>query len=784
MQTKYVVWFEEINKGSVGIVGGKGSNLGEMLQSNFPVPYGFVVTSAAYFYLLEYNGLREDMKRILSYVNYENSKELSQASEAIKRMIKTAEVPKDLLHTITHHYLHLVEKEAQIYRDSAFNQAAKHLASSFKEPLVAVRSSATAEDLPDASFAGQQETFLNVHGENNLIDKVRSCWASLFTERAMYYRNEQKYDHMKVGLAAVVQRMVQSERSGIAFSIDPMTNSKEVVTIEAIYGLGEYIVGGKVTPDHYEVRKNDLEIIKKEIKQQHVQLIKKGIDNEEVTLSKSDGSEQKLDDDHIKKLASLIMSIEKHYSFPQDIEWAMEKDMLYIVQSRPITTIHKETNDEKLQKNFSPLEVGNHEIILTGSPASPGFATGKPVIIHSPDEIDKIKPGDVLVAPMTDPDYVPAMKRAVAIVTELGGRTSHAAIVSRELGIPAIVGAEHATKILSHEDVVTVNGTSGEVFRGELALRLPTAEQVKEKAAHKKIHTNTKIYINLAQVDEAEEMAKLDVEGIGLMRAEFIMANIGIHPKLIVEQGKQKEFINKLATELEKVVKPFSPRPVVYRATDFKSNEYRNLEGGKKYEPVEENPMIGFRGASRYIVWKEVFDMELEAIKKVRADGYKNLHLMIPFVRTPLELMQIKSILREHDLIDIPSFKLWMMVEVPSAVILLDEFLEMGIDGISIGTNDLTMLLLGVDRDSSNVAHIYSEQSPAVLWALKRIVTKARKHNVTVSVCGQAPSDYPDIVEKLVEWGVTSLSLNPDAVDRTRALIHECEKKLWHTLDQ
>lgn len=785
MNEKYVVWFEEVDKASVSIVGGKGANLGEMLQAGFPVPYGFVITSAAYFYLLEHNDLKKDMTKILSYINFENQKELSQASEAIKRMIKTADVPKDLLHTITHHYLHLVSKEAEIYSNSLFNQAAKHLGASIKMPLVAVRSSATAEDLPDASFAGQQETFLNVQGENHLIEKVRSCWASLFTERAMYYRHHQNYNHMKVGLAAVVQRMVQSEKSGIAFSIDPISNNRDVVTIESIYGLGEYIVGGKVTPDHYEVKKNDLSIIKKEVKQQHIKLVRKGSGNEELKLNKAEGNEQKMADDLIKKLAELIAKVEHHYNFPQDIEWAYEKGILYIVQSRPITTMDKKSGEASKSgtQNFTTLQVGNHKVILTGSPASPGFATGNPVIVHSPDEIDKIKQGDVLVAPMTDPDYVPAMKRASAIVTELGGRTSHAAIVSRELKIPAVVGAEHATKVLAHQTEITVNGTTGEVFEGALKLKLP--EKIEETHTQKKkIHTHTKVYINLAQVGEAEEMAKLDVDGIGLMRAEFIMADIGIHPKLIVEQGQQKKFINHLAAQLEKVVRPFSPRPVVYRATDFKSNEYRNLEGGKKYEPVEENPMLGFRGASRYIVWKEVFDMELEAIKKVRSDGYKNLNLMIPFVRTPFELMHIKSILREHDLLDVPSFKLWMMVEVPSAVILLDEFLEMGIDGISIGTNDLTMLLLGVDRDSSHVAHIYSEQNPAVLWALKRIVTKAKKHNVTVSVCGQAPSDYPDIVEKLIEWGVTSLSLNPDAVDRTRELIHECEKKLWHSLQK
>lgn len=777
MQRKYVAWFEEVDKHDVGIVGGKGANLGEMLQAGFPVPYGFVVTSAAYFYLLAYNNLQKDIAQTLSYVNFENSKELSQASVTIKRLLKTAEVPKDLVRTIIHHYLHLVEKEAKLYKESTLTQAAQHLSASYNDPLVAVRSSATAEDLPEASFAGQQETFLNVQGENNLIDKVRSCWASLFTERAIYYRHHQNYDHVKVGLAAVVQRMVQSEKSGIAFSIDPVTNNKDTVTIEAIYGLGEYIVGGKVTPDHYEVQKKSLLITKKEVKQQLVKLVKKGPLNVEISVKKLEGATQKIDDTHIQQLAQLVINIERHYFFPQDIEWAYEKGKLFILQARPITTIHSQKS-----KNFSPLEIGSHEILLAGSPASPGIASGTPVVIHSPQEIDKIKHGDILVAPITDPDYVPAMKRAAAIVTELGGRTSHAAIVSRELHIPAVVGAEHATRKLLHEKRITVNGSTGEVLRGELKLKISGGEQKAASASRKKFHTLTKVYVNLAQVDEAEEVAKMDVDGIGLMRAEFIMADMGVHPKLVIEQGTQEKFIKTLSTQLEKVLKPFSPRPVVYRATDFKSNEYRNLEGGKKYEPVEENPMLGFRGASRYIVWKEVFDMELEAIKKVRAHGYKNLHLMIPFIRTPFELMQIKSMLREHGLHDLPSFKLWIMVEVPSTVILLDEFLKLGIDGISIGTNDLTMLLLGVDRDSSYVAHIYSEQNPAVLWALKKIITTARKHNVTVSVCGQAPSDYPDIVEKLVEWGVTSLSLNPDAVDRTRQLIYEYEKKLWHTL--
>lgn len=777
---KNIVWFSEVDKGSVGQVGGKGANLGEMLQSGFPIPFGFVVTAQAYFYIIKENELEKDIQQYLDLINFDNPNELHDGASAIRRLIRNADIPHDLLNDIHTYYHHLARKEAEVYKKHESHQVLKHLRSTLKAPLVAVRSSATAEDLPDASFAGQQQTFLNIQGENHLVEKIKGCWASLFTERAMYYRHHNKYDHMKVGLAAVVQRMVQSDTSGIAFSIDPVTNDKTTITIEAIHGLGEYIVGGKVTPDHYEVSKKTFEITKKEIVNQKIKLIKKGDENVEVKVSSSSGKKQKLADAKIIELAKIVANIENHYYFPQDIEWAVEDGNVFIVQSRPITTTGKTDSKEEKRDKSAELEKGKHEILVTGSPASPGIGTGKPVVVMKPDEIDKIHEGDVLVAPMTDPDYVPAMKRASAIVTELGGRTSHAAIVSRELNIPAVVGAEEATKILAKEKEVTVNGSSGEVFKG--ALKIKISDEEKQKKPSKKIHTMTKIYMNLAQVDQAKEAAKLPVDGVGLMRAEFMMADIGVHPKLIIEKGQQKEFIDKIATAMMKVAKPFAPRPVVYRATDFKSNEYRHLKGGSTYEPEEENPMIGFRGASRYIQWKDVFDMELEAIKKVRDEGYKNFWLMIPFVRTPVELMQIKTIIKEHGLEDSPSFKLWIMVEVPSAVILLEDMIKVGIDGVSIGTNDLTMLMLGVDRDSAEVAHLYSEQNDAVMWALRKIVKTARKHDVTVSVCGQAPSDYPDIAEALVRWGATSLSLNSDAVDRTRELISELEGKLWHTL--
>lgn len=779
MKGKYVVWFNEVDKKDVGLVGGKGANLGEMIQSGFPVPFGFVITAKSYFYVIKENELEKQIKQFIDLINFDNPNELHDGASAIRRLIRNAEIPHDLLNEIHTYYHHLAREEAKMYRKHASQQILKHLSSTIKAPLVAVRSSATAEDLPDASFAGQQETFLNVKGENELIEKVRRSWASLFTERAMYYRNQKRFDHMKVGLASVVQRMVQSDKSGISFSIDPVTNDKTKITIEAIDGLGEYIVGGNVTPDHYEVDKKTYEITKKEVKRQTIKLVKKGADNKEVKVSASQGKKQKLPDNQIVALAKIVASIEDHYFFPQDIEWAVEKDQIFIVQSRPITTIKTKKEEKEVKDNYTKIDIGDHKVILTGSPASPGIGHGKVVIIKDASEIDKIKKGDVLVAPMTDPDYVPAMKRAAAIVTELGGRTSHAAIVSRELNIPAVVGTENAIEVLRNIDTITVNGSSGEVYEGELKIKIPETEKKIQKTHPK---TVTKIYMNLAQVDEAKNAAKLPVDGIGLLRAEFMMADIGIHPKLIIEQGKQKEFIDKIADSLIKVLKPFAPRPVVYRATDFKSNEYRHLKGGEKYEPVEENPMIGFRGASRYIKWQEVFDMELEAIKKVRERGYKNINLMIPFVRTPVELMQIKSIIKAHGLDESPSFKLWIMVEVPSAVILLEDMIKLGIDGVSIGTNDLTMLMLGVDRDSADVAHLYSEQNEAVMWALRKVVLTCKKHNITCSVCGQAPSDYPDIAEALVRWGTTSLSLNSDAIDRTREMVHELEKKLWHSL--
>jgi len=782
MRQKFLVWFEEVNKEDVGLVGGKGANLGEMTCAHLPIPYGFIVTSYAYFLFLKEAKIEGRIKEFLANVNVNNSGELNQASDHIQNLILNSPVPPLLIKQIYDYYDNLLLKEAKYLKlsQSPLHQAARRLQHIYSRPLVAVRSSATAEDLPNASFAGQQETYLNVRGENHLLQKIRQCWASLFTARAIYYRHEQGFDHFKIGLAAVIQRMIQSQKSGIAFSIDPVTNDRKKIVIEAIFGLGEYIVQGKVTPDHYEVDKNSFVLLKQDIKYQNAKYVKKGLSNVEIKLSKSEGSTMKLLPMEITKLALLVKDIEKHYYFPQDIEWAIENGRIFIVQSRPITTVKSvgvNLNQSKSVKaDLTDLTDHNRfQPLLVGSPASPGIGVGPVCIIHTPREIDKVHHGDVLVAPQTNPDYVPAMKKASAIVTDKGGRTSHAAIVSRELGIPAVVGTETATKILKNNSVVTVNGQTGEIFQGGRVSKHLNSQHDEQKKTHHK--TLTKIYVNLAEPEQADKVAQMDVDGVGLLRAEFMIAEIGVHPKEFIKQKKENQFVNRLVHDLRKFARAFNPRPIIYRATDFKTNEYRHLQGGQYYEPKEENPMLGFRGAARYIVDPASFNLELMALNRIWDEGYRNLHLMIPFVRAPWELVKIKQLVASAGLFARPGFKLLIMVEVPACALNLEEFLKIGVDGVSIGTNDLTMMLLGVDRDNSEVAGIYDERTPLIVKVLEEIVATCNRYGVTASICGQAASDYSDLVETLVKAGITSVSINPDAVDRTRDLIYHIEKK-------
>lgn len=750
MKHKFIVWFNEVDREDIAIVGGKGANLGEMTKAGFPVPNGFVVTAPAYFHFLDEAKLRDLIHEKLYALDVNDSKKLEVISQEIQQAIKHAKFPQDIAIDVMHAYFQL-EKGG------------------LSHPLVAVRSSATAEDLPGASFAGQQSTFLNVIGEANVLEKVKEAWASLFTARAIFYRVTNKFDHFKVGIAIPVQRMVQSDISGIMFTIDPVTNDKSKMVVDAVLGLGEMIVQGAVTPDHYVIDKATHTIIEKEVNIQEKSMAQHGAKTLIQPLSKKDGSHQKLTDSQILEIAKIGKQLEKHYFFPQDVEWAVEKGHIYIVQTRPVTTIGK-TMTANIKQTLT-----KHEVLIKGDAASPGVAVGTIRIIKSASEIDKILKGDVLVAQMTNPDFVPAMKRAVAIVTDRGGRTSHAAIVSRELGIPAVVGAKGATTILKDGTVVTVNGTTGEVFKGSVASSIGSTV-IAPKIYDKTLKTATKVYVNLAEPDRAAAMATENVDGVGLFRAEFLMAQIGTHPKKFIEDKKEHIFVDQMADGMEEIAAAFAPRPVIYRASDFRTNEFRNLKGGQKYEPAEDNPMLGFRGAARYIADPRVFELELEAIKRVRQKkNLKNLHLMIPFVRSPRELLEVKKIVAANGLSRSASFRFWMMCEIPTNVILIEDYLDVGIDGISFGSNDLTMLILGTDRDNSEVAHDFKETDPSVMWAFERVIRACNKRGVTTSMCGQAPSDYPDLIYKLVEWGITSVSVNTDAVGHVRETISNAE---------
>jgi len=703
---KAIVWFSEITKKDIPIVGGKGANLGEMTNTGIPVPPGFIVTATAYFDFLKRARITDKIHKLLKPLDTNDSKQLQQIAEKVQQVILEADMPPELATEIREAYTKL------------------------GRGLVAVRSSATAEDLPEASFAGQQ-----------------------------------------VGIAVPVQRMVQSEASGVMFTIEPVTSDSGKIVIEAIHGLGEAIVSGEVNPDLYIIDKERLTISSKKISRQDRKLIRNLKDSDQNTniwapVPASEQARQKLADNDITKLAWVGKQIENHYQFPQDIEWAKEEGKIFILQTRPVTAI-KETAEVEAEIKAP--------VLLSGVAASPGIASGPVKIIANASQIDRVYEGDILVAEKTTPDFVPAMKRAAAIVTNRGGRTAHAAIVSRELGIPCVVGAEQATTTLASGKIITVDGSHGRIYDGKVTRRIATtsvASLFKEK-----IKTETRVYVNLAQPELADAVAAHHVDGVGLLRAEFMIAHIGEHPNYMISQNKGKEFIDKLAEGITTFTQAFSPRPVVYRTNDFKTNEYRALAGGEKYEEVEENPMLGYRGASRYIKDIDVFKLELAAIKKVRQD-YPNLWVMIPFVRTVDELAGTVRIMESEGLKRSEDFKIWMMVEVPSNIFLLEKFLEVGIDGISIGSNDLTQLILGVDRDNPQLAQEFNERDEAVLMALERAIKVSRSMGVTSSICGQAPSVYPELTEKLVEWGITSVSVSPDMIGITREIIAKAEAKL------
>ncbi len=755
-----VIWFKDTRKEDIPLVGGKAANLGELISADIPVPDGFTVTAQTYMDFMRISGVSNTVTRILEGLDVDKTVELDIASERIKRLIVQSNMSKDVRTDIMRAYSQLGDGNA----------------------LVAVRSSATAEDLPDASFAGQQETFLNVQGKDNVVRAVQACWASLFNARAIFYREQQGFDHMSVGLAVVVQEMVQSERAGVMFTINSVDGNPTQVEIAAALGLGESVVSGAITPDNYIVDKKSLKVTAKTIVNQPKQLLlNTGNDggheetNKWTSVPGYLADAPKLTDDQVVELAQIGLRVEQHYGGPQDIEWAYQGGKFFLTQARPVTVQSQDYLDD------AELPDEPAQLLLQGMPASPGVVSGEVKILEGPHQCDLIEDGDILVADMTTPDYVSAMKRAAAIVTAKGGRTCHAAIVARELGKPCIVGAENALA-LQEGTTITVDGSHGDVFDGVAASRIAWNESRLERLEAKKtamaqVETKTKVMAILADLDEATSVAQENVDGVGLLRMEFLLARIGKHPKAFLAEGTQEQFIQQLVDGFSAFCEPFGNRPVVLRLTDFKTNELENLQGGSDYEVEEENPMLGLRGAARYVQQPEVFALELEAIRRAR-EVHQNLWVMVPFVRTVAELEWVLNFMTENGLERSESFKVWMMAEVPSNVFLLEKFISAGLDGVSIGSNDLTQLILGLDRDNAKLGNIGDERNEAVMQAIEHIVKTGREMGITVGICGQAPSDHPEIAQKLVEWGATSISVSPDRIAHTRELVHQAEQQL------
>jgi len=741
-----VMWLSEVDKNDIPLVGGKGANLGELLRNEIPVPNGFVVDSRTFMDFIERTEIKNKIIEILEGLDVEDTEKLQEASRKIRELIESTPIPDDIIEEIKKAYKQLCEEEGE-------------------EVFVAVRSSATAEDLPEASFAGQQETFLNVRGEEDVVDKVRKCWSSLYTPRAIYYRIRQGFRHEDVSIAVVVQRMVNSDKSGVMFTSHPVTGEKTAI-IEAVWGLGEAIVSGKVTPDTYVYDRVNGKIVDIKVSVKNIAIVKQDGKTVEVELPEEKAKARVLSDEEIEKLAKLGEVIEEHYGKPQDVEWAIEKEKVYIVQSRPVTTIKKEEAREE-------VEEAEGEILVKGLGASPGIGVGEVKVILSEKEIGKIEKGDVLVTTMTTPDMVPAMQKASAIVTDEGGMTCHAAIVSRELGVPAVVGTKEATKVLKDGMLVTVDGEKGIVYSGRLKVERKEKEVV--TAVSVPIITATEVKVNISIPDAAEKAAATGADGVGLFRIEHMVLGLEKHPMKYIRDGEVEKYIEELYNGMKKVAKAFYPKPVWIRTLDAPTDEFRTMEGGEN-EPIEANPMLGFRGIRRDLVEEEHFRAEIRAIKRLVDEGYTNVGIMLPLVTHPKEVERAKKIAIEEGL-PLEKIEFGVMVETPAAALIIEDIVKVGIDFISFGTNDLTQYTLAVDRNNENVAYLYDETHPAVMKLIERVIKICKEHGVKTSICGQAGS-YPHVVAKLVEMGIDSVSANPDAVQMVRETVARVERKL------
>lgn len=807
-----ILWFNQVTMNDVNQVGGKGASLGEMVQNNFPVPNGFVVTSDAYFDFVKNSGIQKTIISKIDSLDVENTAILEKVTKEIRILIRQTPMPDHIRQEILNSYDKLNEIE---------NNGAN--------TYVAVRSSATAEDLPEASFAGQQDTYLNILGKEALLDSVRKCWASLFTARAVYYRKKQGFITEKVGLCAVVQKMVNSEISGIMFTAEP-TGDLNTIVIEAGFGLGETIVSGSVTPDNYIVTKNDLQLKEKKINHQEFMLIRDSGKNLEVKLGEEKAKMQKLDDKKIIELATIGKNIEEHYKKPMDIEWATEKNKIYIVQARPITTldISKNESDERKEsqeKALKDIATSGQNVLIEGLAGSPGIISGIVKVVPSIDEIIKVNKGDILVTTMTSPSWVPVMKKASAIITNEGGRTAHAAIVSRELGIPAVVGTRIATTTLKDGQIVTVDGYNGKIYEGEVKINheekkivviddkeVDTLETILDKeiknmksptlkdkiiklkkdfgnrgfetmnTEEKNIEIqeiknilkelSVKVKVNVALPDAADSAAATKADGVGLLRAEHMVTSSGMHPAEFIRQGKENELKNVVKEGIKKVAEKFDG-PVWFRTFDARSDEYKELIGGEK-ELNEDNPMMGWHGIRRDIDKPEMLKAQILAIKELRQSGdCKNVGIMLPFVINLSEVVTAKKIAKDLGLQDDVDFG--VMIETPASIWIIEELIP-HINFVSFGTNDLTQLTLGIDRNNEKVQKQFDEMHPAILKQIEYVIKKCKKAGVTTSICGQAASN-PKMVKKLVWMGIDSISANIDAVEEMRKVVMIEEKK-------
>lgn len=757
---EYIRWFEELSKSDVSIAGGKGANLGELTRAGVSVPPGFVVTVKGFTEFLEVTGLKGTIRDRIASINVDDANELELASQELRASVLSAEIPVAIKDAVKASYDRLTDIVGE------------------SDLFVAVRSSATAEDTAETSFAGMNETFLNVKGADSVVESVKKCWASLYGSRVLFYINKQNVPLERLSIAVIVQAMVDADRAGVMFTIDPVSGSTDTIVIEASFGLGDAVVSGSVNPDHFEVDKHTLDIKKKTISSKAFMDLRGpdgGVIRQELSVEKANSAS--LSDEEVHELARLAKQIENHYGSPQDIEWAIQKGSIYILQTRPVTAVGRKERPREITKE--------RQIIARGLGASPGIAVGRARVLAGIEESDRFRLGDILVTRMTAPDWVPLMRKAAAIVTDEGGSTAHAAIVSRELGIPCIVGTSDSTKRIPDGAMITVDAREGMVYEGEVeeVTRQVSLPQYPALQVPQAQITGTKLYVNLGEPNMAQEVAAMPVDGVGLLRAEFMILSItnNVHPRKLMQEGRSNELADKLADGLRTFGEAFNPRPVIYRATDFRSNEYRNMEGGTDFEPTEANPMIGYRGAYRYVNEPDLFELELRALKKARTEyRLENIHLMIPFARTLWEMKEVVDLVRSAALLrNKPgSMELWVMAEVPSVAYWLEDYAAIGITGVSIGSNDLTQLVLGVDRDSEKVAPLFDERDKAVMETMREIIQQCHRLGLTSSICGQAPSIYPEITEKLVEWGVTSVSVNPDVALLTRAIIASAEQKV------